>query len=220
MHIVLTSEILLAAYAQGLFPMAESAHSPYVHWYCPQERGQLSICGLHIPKKLKKEVRQMCIGGKPYEIRINTSFKAVIDACAEHSATRPETWINEEIKNAYIKLHEEGYAHSVECWQEEKLVGGLYGVALGAAFFGESMFSCVSEASKVSLVHLAARLWKAEFKMLDTQFVNTHLEQFGVYEVYHDEYMRELRPLLLQDCDFTLNIDESELIAAYFMKCQ
>ncbi len=158
MQIILTPEILLSAYSQGLFPMAERATSPYVHWFCPEMRGQLSINNMHIPRSLKKSVRQMKIKGNPYDIRINSNFENVIRACAKETNSRTETWINPQIIDAYCNLHKLGYAHSVETWQNNKLIGGLYGVAIGGAFFGESMFSLKTNASKVALVHLDARL--------------------------------------------------------------
>ncbi len=198
----ITSEILLLAYSQGLFPMAKDAQATDIAWYCPELRGQLSITDMHIPRRLKKSIRQMRIGGKPYEIRINHSFEHVINACAKQNETRTETWINAQIIDAYCKLHMEGYAHSVECWQDDEIVGGLYGIAMGGAFFGESMFSTVSDASKVCLIHLVARLGHAGFKILDTQFTNDHLEQFGVYEIPHDEYMEQLKPVLQMHCIF------------------
>ena len=216
MQIVLTPEILLAAYAQGLFPMADSADSPYVHWYCPEMRGQLSIADLHIPRRLKKTVRQMKIKGAAYEIKINTDFKQVMQFCAEVTEDRKETWINEHIIKAYCDLHAQGHAHSVECWQNGEMVGGLYGVVIGAAFFGESMFSHVSDASKVALVHLVARLHHTGFQILDTQFTNEHLEQFGVYEVSYHDYMRQLTEAATISCSFTANdLDEEQLIKQY-----
>lgn len=217
MQIVLTPEILLAAYSQGLFPMAHGAQSDYVHWVCPELRGQLSITDMHIPKRLKKTVRQMKIKGVPYDIRINTDFRTVIELCAEETNERVETWINPEIIDAYCALHALGYVHSVECWQEGELVGGLYGVAIGGAFFGESMFSRRTNTSKVALVHLAARLHHAGYEILDTQFTNPHLEQFGVYEVSHKEYMERLQPILKKECDFTVSdISERQLVRSYF----
>ncbi len=216
MQIVLTTDVLLAAYSQGLFPMAESAQSPYVHWYCPEMRGQLSISGLHIPKKLKKEVRQMKIKGKTYEIKIDSDFEATMEACADLTEDRKETWINKNIIEAYSNLHKEGFAHSVECWQNGEMVGGLYGVAIGGAFFGESMFSKETNASKVALVHLVARLHKAGFEILDTQFTNEHLEQFGVYEVTYKDYIESLGAALIKKCYFNgSGISEQDLVLDY-----
>tara|TARA_R110001592_G_scaffold3525_18_gene20031 strand:+ start:14493 stop:15158 length:666 start_codon:yes stop_codon:yes gene_type:complete len=217
MRIVLTPEILLSAYAQGLFPMAQSAQSDDVQWICPELRGQISIRAMHVPKRLKKSVRQMKIQGQFYEIRINTDFEGVIKACAQEASGRTETWINPQIIEAYCKLNILGYAHSVECWQDDILVGGLYGIALGGAFFGESMFSCKTDTSKVALVHLAARLYHAGYDILDTQFTNPHLEQFGVYEIPHDDYMDKLTAALDKSCDFGCRGQtERQLIASYF----
>lgn len=216
MQVILTPDILLAAYSQGLFPMAQGADNPDVHWFCPEMRGQLSIPAMHIPRRLRKTVRQMKIVGKPYEIRINTDFEGVMKACAVVTDNRSETWINAEILTAYCALHAKGYAHSVECWQEDKMVGGLYGIALGGAFFGESMFSTARDASKVALVHLVARLSQAGYKILDTQFTNDHLEQFGVYEVPHQDYMEKLEPVLSRACRFdSMDMKESESVARY-----
>ena len=216
MQVILTPDILLAAYSQGLFPMAQSADTPEVHWYCPEMRGQLSIPDMHIPRRLRKSVRQMKIGGKPYEIRINTDFEGVMKACAVVTDDRTETWINAEILTAYCALHAKGYAHSIECWQDGEMVGGLYGIALGGAFFGESMFSTARDASKVALVHLVARLSQAGYEILDTQFTNDHLEQFGVYELSHQAYMEKLEPVLSLACRFdTKDMSERALMARY-----
>lgn len=216
MQIVLTPELLLAAYTQGLFPMADGAESDYVHWICPEMRGQLSIPDMHVPRRLKKNVRQMKLGGVPYRIQVNQNFEAVIDECGRETAERPETWINPDIKKAYITLHEKGFAHSVECYQEEALVGGLYGVAIGGAFFGESMFSRVRDASKVCLVHLAARLYDAGFEILDTQFSNDHLTQFGIYEVPHETYLNDLDEAMRLPCKFdVVGVSEKQLVRAY-----
>lgn len=221
MHVILTPDILLAAYSQGLFPMAQGADNPEVHWYCPEMRGQLSIPNMHIPRRLRKTVRQMKIGGKPYEIRINTDFEGVMKACAVVTDNRSETWINAEILTAYCALHTKGYAHSVECWQDGKMVGGLYGIALGGAFFGESMFSTTRDASKVALVHLVARLSHAGYTILDTQFTNDHLEQFGVYELSHKNYIEKLTPILSLSCVFSFtDPTEQALLTQYLTSWQ
>lgn len=217
MQIVLTPEVLLAAYSQGLFPMAHSGNSEDVHWVCPELRGQLSITEMHIPKSLRKIIRQGKIKGVPYEIKINTDFDGVISACALETNTRVETWINPQIKEAFYQLHKLGFAHSVECWQEGDLVGGLYGMAIGGAFFGESMFSFKTQASKVALVHLVARLHGTGYSILDTQFTNEHLEQFGVYEISHEDYMERLESILNKPCDFNdQSQSEEQRIKQYF----
>ncbi len=216
MQLVLTPELLIEAYKQGLFPMAYSADSPYVHWICPEERGQLSIGGLHISKSMKKAVLKNTKRNNSCNIRINTAFEEVMRKCAAKKDDRPETWINEPIIEAYCKLQASGFAHSVECWKGDKLVGGLYGVAIGGAFFGESMFSRARDASKIALVHLCARLWKAGYEVLDTQFVNDHLKQFGVYEISHGAYIDGLRGALKLETDFMLEgLSEADLVQDY-----
>ncbi len=219
MQLVLTPELILEAYAQGFFPMAYSSETPHIHWIQPEKRGQLSITDIHFPKRLIKTIRS-----EPYSIRINYDFASVISLCAETNTSRPETWINDPIRSVFIKLHHMGYAHSIEAWQKcenngEKLVGGLYGLAIGGAFCGESMFSRATNASKICLAHLVARLWKAGFKLLDTQFVNDHLEQFGVYEISHEDYKIQLDEALAIKADFHLNtseMSECDLVKAYF----
>lgn len=209
---LLTTEILVEAYKQGLFPMAYHAHSPYIQWVCPERRGQLSISDLHIPKRLLGTIRRA-----PYEIQINQDFESVIRSCGEMREDRPETWINEDIIRAYNALHKEGYAHSVECWRGGALVGGVYGIALGAAFFGESMFSRSRDASKIALVHLTARLWKGGFTLFDTQFVNPHIAQFGAYEIPHDLYKKKLQAALLRKADFLLPACKQKTILATYL---
>ncbi len=215
MQSVLTADILLAAYSQGIFPMADDAQSEFVHWVCPEMRGQLSITGLHVPRRLKKVVRQMRLKGRFYEIKINSDFEAVMRCCGEQTRERQETWINDQIITAYTDLHKMGHAHSVECWQDGALIGGLYGVAIGGAFFGESMFSRQSGASKVALVHLAARLYHTGYKVLDTQFTNPHLEQFGIYEVPHQDYIENLQSVLGGECAFSEAPSDRVLIKEY-----
>ena len=174
----LTPEILLAAYAAGIFPMAESADDPELFWVDPRRRGILPLDAFHVPKRLRRVVRQ---GG--FEIRCDSAFEEVIRGCAEATEKRPNTWINDEIVRLYAGLFARGSAHSVEAWRDGMLVGGLYGVAIGAAFFGESMFSRAADASKVALVHLAARLRLGGYRLLDTQFLTPHLAQFGGVEI-------------------------------------
>ena len=217
MQLILTPELLIEAYKQGLFPMAYNADSPYVHWICPEERGQLPIEELHIFRSLKKTVLKNIKRNGPYKIKTNTAFETVMRKCADPQEDRPETWINEPIIEAYCDLNKRGFAHSVECWDGQRLVGGLYGVAIGAAFFGESMFSRERDTSKIALVHLCARLWKGGYTLLDTQFVNDHLKQFGVYEISHGAYVNALKPAVKAEADFILEgVSEAELIEDYF----
>ena len=187
----LTPAILLQAYAAGIFPMAESADDPELFWVDPTRRGIIPLDGLHVPRRLKRMLRR---GG--FEVRCDTAFAAVMRGCAEASETRPSTWINDEIVRLYTGLFARDMAHSVECWHDGELVGGLYGVSLGAAFFGESMFSRASEASKVALVHLVARLRLGGYRLLDTQFVTPHLAQFGAVEISRARYHRLLAEAL------------------------
>ncbi|HEV2300927.1 MAG TPA: leucyl/phenylalanyl-tRNA--protein transferase [Stellaceae bacterium] len=183
----LTPEILLAAYAAGIFPMAESADDPELFWVDPRRRGILPLDAFHVPRRLRRVVRR---GG--FEIRADSAFAAVMEGCAEASDKRPNTWINDQIVGLYTELFRRRAAHSVETWRDGALVGGLYGVSLGAAFFGESMFSREADASKVALVHLVARLRRGGYRLLDTQFLTPHLAQFGGIEIARARYRRLL----------------------------
>lgn len=206
-----TPELILEAYAQGIFPMAETATSAYFDFYRPTLRGQLSIENIHIPKRLLKTIKQA-----PYEITINQDFVGVIEGCATINQDRDETWINPLIRDVFIELHGMGHTHSVEVWQGDTLVGGLYGLALGRVFCGESMFSCADDASKIALIHLVARLWRGGFKILDTQFTNPHLEQFGIYEIPQEEYEQNIKTEMLQPADFHLpHISEQQIMDEY-----
>lgn len=193
----LTPGILLRAYAAGLFPMADSADDPELFWVDPEQRGILPLDAVHIPHRLRRTLRSTS-----FEVRCNTAFAAVIRACAAPAPDRPSTWINDEILTLYTALHHLGHAHSVEVWQEDELVGGLYGVSLGGVFCGESMFSRATDASKIALVHLAARLVTGGFALLDTQFVTDHLRQFGAIEIPRAEYHRRLRVALKLSAQF------------------
>lgn len=207
-----TPELILNAYAQGVFPMAESASDLHYDFYRPTMRGQLSIPNIHIPKRLLRRIKSA-----PYEVKINTDFVGVINGCAQSQTGRETTWINPIIRDVFIELHALGFAHSVECWEEGKLVGGLYGLALGAVFCGESMFSTANDASKIALIHLCARLHKGGFTTLDTQFTNDHLTQFGIYEIPQEEYEERIKTEMLQKADFELeNISELDLINEFF----
>ncbi|EJZ21350.1 leucyl/phenylalanyl-tRNA--protein transferase [Rhizobium sp. Pop5] len=179
----ITPEILLRAYSIGLFPMAESADDPEIFWVEPELRGVLPLDDFHISKSLAKTVRR-----KPFEIRFDHAFDAVIAACAEETSGRPSTWINTTIRSLYSTLFDMGHAHTVEAWDGDELVGGLYGVSLGSAFFGESMFSRRTDASKICLVHLVGRLRKSGFTLLDTQFTTEHLKTFGAIDVPKADY--------------------------------
>lgn len=183
----LTIEMLLHGYAMGIFPMAQSREDQTLHWIDPDDRGILPLDKFHVPKSLKKTLRQ----GK-YEIRIDSAFAEVMEGCAGSTPDRPDTWINQTIIDLFVQLRGYGIAHSVETWADGQLVGGLYGLALGGAFFGESMFSRATDASKVALVDLVARLKLGGFILLDTQFVTDHLAQFGAEEIPRRDYLKRL----------------------------
>lgn len=202
----LTPEILLRAYAVGLFPMAEHRDDETLYWIDPEKRGIIPLESFHVPRRLRKTVR-----GGPFEVRCDTAFDDVIRACAAPGDDREESWINDEIVGLYTTLHEMGRAHCVETWLDGELVGGLYGVSLGSAFFGESMFSLVRDASKVALVHLVARLRKADYTLLDTQFVTDHLTQFGAVELPREGYRQLLAAALDRSAAFETALDQSEL---------
>ena len=184
-------EALLACYARGVFPMAEARDDPRVFLVEPDQRGVVPLDRFHIPTRLRRTVR-----GEPFQVRADTAFAAVLDACAASMPGREDTWINDPIRRLYLELHARGHAHSIECWQDEVLVGGLYGVTLGGAFFGESMFSRARDASKVALVHLVARLRQGGWSLLDAQFLTEHLSQFGAVETPQAAYLRLLKPAL------------------------
>ncbi len=206
----LTPEILLAAYAAGIFPMAESADDPELFWVEPKRRGILPLDAFHVPRRLRRVVRH---GG--FAVRVDSAFTAVMRGCAEAGDKRPNTWINDEILRLYTALFRQGAAHSVECWREDALVGGLYGVSLGAAFFGESMFSRQTDASKVALVHLAARLRRGGYRLLDTQFLTAHLAQFGGIEIARSRYRRLLAEALAGSAVFPAGaVSGEEALAA------
>ncbi|MGO7169798.1 leucyl/phenylalanyl-tRNA--protein transferase [Rhizobium leguminosarum] len=179
----ITPDILLRAYSIGLFPMAESADDPEIFWVEPELRGVLPFDHFHVSKSLAKTVRK-----KPFEIRFDHAFDEVIAACAEETSGRPSTWINRTIRSLYSTLFDMGHAHTVEAWEGDELVGGLYGVSLGSAFFGESMFSRRTDASKICLVHLVDRLRERGFTLLDTQFTTEHLKTFGAVDVPKADY--------------------------------
>ncbi len=185
----ITVDILLRAYSIGLFPMADAADDPELFWVEPEVRGIIPLDNFHVSKSLAKVIRK-----KPFDIRFNTDFEGVMAGCAAEVDNRPSTWINETIRRLYTELHEIGHAHSVEAWEGEELVGGLYGVSLGSAFFGESMFSRRTNASKICLVYLVERLREKGFTLLDTQFTTEHLKTFGAIDVPKADYAKLLEP--------------------------
>jgi len=200
----LTPQLLLGAYASGVFPMAKSRREADLYWIDPDTRGILPIDRFHISRRLRRTLRQ-----HDFRIACNQDFAGIVRACAAQTDGRPETWINPEIERLYGALHDMGFAHSVECWQDNDLVGGLYGVAMGGAFFGESMFSIATDASKIALCHLAARLHHGGYKLLDTQFVTDHLQQFGAIEISRTDYKRRLSEALKENAQFSSELPDS-----------
>ncbi len=193
----ITPELLLRAYASGIFPMAESADDPGLFWVEPERRGIFPLDRLHISSRLARTVRS-----DAFTVTTNRAFAAVVAGCAEPKPGREDTWINRRIRELYCELHEMGHGHSIEVWQDDDLVGGLYGVSLGAAFFGESMFHRARDASKVALVHLAARLIAGGFVLLDTQYVTAHLSSLGAIEISLARYKALLADAIARPADF------------------
>jgi leucyl/phenylalanyl-tRNA--protein transferase len=207
----LTADLLLNAYAVGIFPMAEHRDDPELFWVDPDQRGVLPLDSFHVPRSLRRVVRR-----GHFDVRVDGDFPAVVHACSEPTPNRPESWINAEIERLYGELHQRGHGHSVECWRNDKLVGGLYGVSLGGAFFGESMFSREENASKVALVHLVARLLAGGFRLLDTQFVTDHLQRFGATEIPRQEYRRLLGQAIKLPAQFPTGGVEGKVRAELF----
>jgi leucyl/phenylalanyl-tRNA--protein transferase len=197
--IEITPDVLLKAYAAGIFPMAEDANDPSLFWVEPRERGIIPLDGFHISKRLARTVRS-----DVFQVRVDQNFDAVIAGCAAPAADREKTWISRRIRELYGELFDAGYCHTVEVYQEGRLVGGLYGVRLNGAFFGESMFHTERDASKVALVHLVARLRRGGFSLLDTQFVTSHLAQFGATEVPRRAYKQMLRNAMEHSADWSV----------------
>ena len=206
----LSADLLLRAYAMGLFPMADSRGSDRLFWLDPEQRGILPLDRFHLSRRLLRTIRS-----GQFEVSVDRDFPATIAGCATPQPGRQDTWINPQIERLYGELHRMGHAHSVECRRDGVLVGGLYGVALGGAFFGESMFSFATDASKVALVHLIARLRLGGFRLLDTQFVTTHLAQFGVEEIPRDQYKILLTTALDVDATWLTEIDPAVLDAEF-----
>ena len=193
----ITPEVLLKAYACGIFPMAESAEDPALYWIEPERRGIIPLDRFHVPNRLARTVRS-----NRFTVAVDRDFDAVLDGCSQPMPGRTRTWINARIRNLYRRLHERGDCHTVEVYEGGELVGGLYGVSLGRAFFGESMFHRARDASKVALVHLVARLKAGRYRLLDTQFVTEHLRIFGAIEVSRPAYHKLLDAALVGEGDF------------------
>ena len=201
----ITPDLMLRAYAAGIFPMAESKDAESIFWVSPRERGILPLDTFHVPRSLRKIVRQ-----KKFAVTTNTAFKETVEKCSQPTHKRQDTWINPSIKRCVNELHTRGFAHSIECWKDKKLVGGLYGITLGAAFFGESMFSHHTNTSKVAMVYLITYLKLGGYLLLDTQFVTDHLKNFGVIEIPSNDYMSLLEQALKYQAIFPPNFTEIE----------
>jgi leucyl/phenylalanyl-tRNA--protein transferase len=205
MRDVVTPEILLRAYAYGIFPMSEDKDDETLFWVDPDERGIIPINDFYTSKSLRKVIKQ-----NRFTVTVDRAFQEVMKGCASPGKDRDTTWISGRIEGLYYDLYKQGNAHSVECWYEGALVGGLYGVSLNGAFFGESMFHTMRDASKVALAHLIARLKSQGYMLLDTQFVTDHLKQFGAIEITRDEYHLRLEAALkVSDIDFITNGNDS-----------
>ena len=202
----LNEQTILKGYSLGIFPMSESFDDPKIYWINPKKRGIIPIKDFKISKSLKKEIKK-----NKFKITINKNFNKVITNCAKKTKNRPKTWINKKIIDSYSNLHEIGHAHSIEAWFQNKLVGGLYGVSLGSAFFGESMFSTMSNASKICLVYLIANLNKKGFTLLDTQFVNPYLKKLGAIEISRKKYLKILGNSLKKNIDFNKKVPQSSI---------
>ncbi|PKU24866.1 leucyl/phenylalanyl-tRNA--protein transferase [Telmatospirillum siberiense] len=206
--IPLTADQLVRAYSMGVFPMARHRDDPRLFWIDPEERGILPLDGFHLSHSMRKVLRHTDL-----IVRCDSAFEEVIGLCAETAPDRPETWINEEIFRLFGELHRYGLAHSVEAWRGDTLVGGLYGLSLGGAFFGESMFSRETNASKIALAHLVARLRHGGYTLLDTQFVTEHLARFGAIEIPRRDYLRRLADAIDRRAVFHGDLPGSEVLA-------
>ncbi|MGE3248377.1 MAG: leucyl/phenylalanyl-tRNA--protein transferase [Beijerinckiaceae bacterium] len=196
-YVEITPDVLLKAYSCGIFPMAENADDPSIYWVEPEKRGIMPLDDFHVGRRLARTIR-----ATHYTVHVDRDFPGVMEGCAEPNVGRARTWINQRIRSLYSRLHQKGHCHSVEVYDGDVLVGGLYGVRLGAAFFGESMFHRARDASKIALVHLAARLRAGGFTLLDTQFVTDHLKTFGAVEVTRRHYQKLLDEAIAHDGDF------------------
>lgn len=211
-------ETLIKAYALGVFPMADAHDSDDIRFYDPEVRALIPLDdsvgnGMHIPRRLLRTVRKQA-----FRVTIDEDFPAVIKGCAELADDRTDTWINKDIQALYIALHKMGFAHSIEVWDDNRLVGGLYGVALRAAFFGESMFSRTTDASKIALVHLMARLKTGGFHILDAQFTNPHLVQFGITEISRDAFQEKLAQAMAASADLQLGTASDHITIGFLDK--
>jgi leucyl/phenylalanyl-tRNA--protein transferase len=207
----LTPDLILKAYAYGIFPMAKSREDQTVFWVQPKLRGILPLDGFHVPRSLRKTLRR-----GDFLVTIDTAFGDVLDGCAETTPTRPDTWINSEIVRLFADLHRAGVAHSVEVWRDGLLIGGLYGLAMGSVFYGESMFSRATDASKIALCHLVGMMLAGGFTLLDTQFITDHLKRFGAVEITQADYLGRLSAALARSARFGPVLRQGDLDALLF----
>ena len=196
-EVELTPELILRAYQAGIFPMAEDASSDALFWVSPQQRGVIPLDAIHISKSLRKTLK-----AHPYSVKVDTDFAGTIEGCATAGTERDSTWINPAIRSLYGQLFDSGYVHTVEVWDGPELVGGLYGVSIGAAFFGESMFHRKTDCSKIAMAHLLARLQAGNYRLLDTQFITDHLRTFGGIEIPREDYEVRLADALGHQADW------------------
>ena len=202
-------EFILNAYANGIFPMAQSVNNKEVEWIKPISRGIIPLNDFYISKSLKKVLKK-----NNYNIKVDNNFDLIISKCAELTSSREDTWINNTIKSSFLELFSIGYAHSVEVWRDDKLLGGLYGLSLGSAFFGESMFSNEKNGSKIALCYLVAILKIENYSLLDIQFITDHLKRFGAIEILNNKYSTLLNNALLKTCKFSSIISQKDCIEA------
>ena len=202
----LSTSLIIQGYKNGMFPMSESRHDPYIFWVSPESRGLIHLDSFKISKSLKKFINK-----RLFKVSINNNFKEVMNKCASPNKNRNNTWINDQIINCYSQLYEDGLAISVECYDEKELVGGLYGVHMGKLFFGESMFSVKTNASKVALVYLAAHLKQGGFNLIDTQFLTNHLKQFGGIEIKKSKYLELLKKNIDFNVPFPMKLNQNVL---------
>lgn len=193
----ISPEIMIQAYAAGIFPMAETSESKGIFWLSPDPRAILPLDKIHIPKRLRRRMRS-----RPFSVTTDQAFEQTVLGCAKATPVRPQTWINPQLHQLYLQLHHQGFAHSLECWQNQQLAGGIFGIALNGAFFGESMFTCVPDASKIALLHLIARLRTGGFLLFDIQFTTSHLKRFGAIELSRKFYLNQLVRAMEQTADF------------------
>ena len=207
----ITADLVLKAYAYGVFPMAKSRGDEDIFWVQPKLRGVIPLDAFHVPKSLRKTLRR-----GHFTVTVDRDFQGVMAGCAEAGEGRPDTWINDRIVSLFTELHAAGVAHSVETWADGKLVGGLYGLAMGAAFFGESMFCRATDASKIALCNLVGIMKRGDFMLLDTQFITEHLKRFGAVEITQKDYLAQLGAALTREGRFGPPLDQRALEDALF----